>query len=809
MKLGMPIGLLMALIALSLSVRLAAAQAPITLGGGFNLPQGVAVNRSGDVFVSDAGNNQVKMIPASTGFTTTQAIGTTMGVPMDIAVDRQENLFVVNEFTGTVREVLAAGGYTTVRTLASGFITLKGIAVDAAGNVFVADAGSNGKDGGVYEIPIANNYATFQKLATGLTATISVAVDTNENLFVSDATGAFEVLAVNGNIPAEPNLLKFGGTTLLPGVLTIDRSGNVFVVDLHSSTILEFTTASGYSASTKVAFVSDATQIAVDRVDDVFVVANVGGVEEFTPSGGPQNFVSLGPQLTNSHGVSIDANDNLVVADTELTAIFEFSATSSYTDSVTLCTGFNMPLGIAVDGMGNVFVTDTATRSITEIPAAGGYTSATVLQPNGFGHQPLGALAVDAQGNIFFVVLGVGIFELPVASGYTTAQQLVGGLSVVRAIAVDSADNLFIPDPTGESAVREYLAADNYTTFVGLGSPINLGTIDLTLDSNSNVFAGGGGVIEEILAAGNYETVKTLFNVNTTSVTGVAVDGNCNLFFSAVGNLNFGNPTFSVVQEIPLGTAPIASAVLPSSRAVEVGNVATAFATMINTTAQPLDDCRILLPGSASTLTLTYQTTNSLTNAPTGAPNTPVIIPAGKSQSFVFSILGKTSIVAPAMPLVFACDGVPPAATIVGVDTLDLIEAAGPTPDVIALAATDANNGIVVAPVGGAAAFAVSSVNLGDGEPVVVSVNTGATALPLKLTICQTDPANGQCLAPPAASAALNFSELQTPTFSIFVQPFNEIPFAPANSRIFVDFKFATDTGTNLVGSTSVAVETM
>jgi hypothetical protein len=71
--------------------------------------------------------------------------------------------------------------------------------------------------------------------------------------------------------------------------------------------------------------------------------------------------------------------------------------------------------------------------------------------------------------------------------------------------------------------------------------------------------------------------------------------------------------------------------------------------------------------------------------------------------------------------------------------------------------------------------------------------------------LCQTDPASGQCLAPPAASATLDDAAGATPTFSVFVQASGPVAPSPATARIFVRFK---DSNGGLHGSTSVAVET-
>src|SRR5262245_48870837 len=90
--------------------------------------------------------------------------------------------------------------------------------------------------------------------------------------------------------------------------------------------------------------------------------------------------------------------------------------------------------------------------------------------------------------------------------------------------------------------------------------------------------------------------------------------------------------------------AQLVAAVLPSARAVAVGGTATAFATVINMGATTATACgvsaptAILNPGIAIAATFAYQTTHPKTNVLIGTPNTPVDIPAGKSQTFFLSV---------------------------------------------------------------------------------------------------------------------------------------------------------------------------
>jgi len=145
-----------------------------------------------------------------------------------------------------------------------------------------------------------------------------------------------------------------------------------------------------------------------------------------------------------------------------------------------------------------------------------------------------------------------------------------------------------------------------------------------------------------------------------------------------------------------------------------------------------------------------------------------------------------------------------PVTPITGVNTLQLVSTAGPGPDVVALAATINPSLIVDIPRDtGAAAFAVATFNVGAAGNIQVSADNGS--LPISVTVCQTA-GNGSCLGPPTSTVTVGIGSGGTPTFSFFVQGQGDVPFDPANNRIFAVF---TDTATGyVVGKTSTAVRT-
>ena len=156
----------------------------------------------------------------------------------------------------------------------------------------------------------------------------------------------------------------------------------------------------------------------------------------------------------------------------------------------------------------------------------------------------------------------------------------------------------------------------------------------------------------------------------------------------------------------------------------------------------------------------------------------------------------------------FAGSNTVPVRTVIGLNTLLGSGSANLVPDIVALAATEKNNGIVnVAGANGAGAFAVATVNVGASGSITVTADTGTASLPVSITLCQTDPSTGVCQSPPApaASVTTTINGGSTPTFAIFVTGAGVVPFDPANNRVFVRFA---DSGGVTRGSTSVAVQT-
>ena len=135
-------------------------------------PSGVALDGSGNLFISDGGNQRVRRVDAATGVITTVAGNGTsddfsgdggpatsvrLFSPEGVAADGSGNLFIADHDNQAVRRVDAATGIitTVAGTGTPGFtgdggdatsasLSLpSGVAVDGSGNLFIADSSNS------------------------------------------------------------------------------------------------------------------------------------------------------------------------------------------------------------------------------------------------------------------------------------------------------------------------------------------------------------------------------------------------------------------------------------------------------------------------------------------------------------------------------------------------------------------------------------------------------------------------------------------------------------------------------------------
>jgi sugar lactone lactonase YvrE len=134
------------------------------VGSGFMVPQAVAVDGAGNVYVADSQAGVIyKVTPDGVQVT----VGSGFYMPMSVAVDAAGNVYAADPWNDFVAQITPDGTQTN---LGSGYNTPVGVAVDAAGNVYVADTYS----AAVFKIAPDGTQTT---LGNGLVAPMYVAVD--------------------------------------------------------------------------------------------------------------------------------------------------------------------------------------------------------------------------------------------------------------------------------------------------------------------------------------------------------------------------------------------------------------------------------------------------------------------------------------------------------------------------------------------------------------------------------------------------------------------------------------------------------
>lgn len=158
-------------------------------GGGarFNGPYAVAVDNDGNVYVTDFFNSTIRKVSAAGAVTTLAGLAGQNGFaegfgsaarfnqPYGVAVNRAGDVFVTDTYNRAVRKISAAGDVSTVIGANSRFYYPQGIAVDAAGNLYVSDGDNHALSRGVIAgTPPSGSVVASASVAPGGSATFSL-----------------------------------------------------------------------------------------------------------------------------------------------------------------------------------------------------------------------------------------------------------------------------------------------------------------------------------------------------------------------------------------------------------------------------------------------------------------------------------------------------------------------------------------------------------------------------------------------------------------------------------------------------------
>jgi sugar lactone lactonase YvrE len=252
-------------------------------------PEGVAVDRNGNVYIADTGNNRVRKVNRAGTITTIAgtgipgssgdggpAISAQLWLPMGVALDIEANLYIADTQNNRVRKVDRGGTITTIAgtgqwglsgdggpaTSAQLRLTT-GVAVDGRGNIYIADFENDRVrkvDRGGTITTIAGTDGGFSgdggpAVSARLWRPDAVAVDIQRNVYIADRynqrvrkvgpSGTITTIAGTGK-PGVGGFSGDGGRATaaylsFPAGVAVDERGNVYIADQSNQRVRKVT----------------------------------------------------------------------------------------------------------------------------------------------------------------------------------------------------------------------------------------------------------------------------------------------------------------------------------------------------------------------------------------------------------------------------------------------------------------------------------------------------------------------------------------------------------------------------------------
>lgn len=294
-----------------------------------------------------------------------------IGMPEGIAVDTAGNLYIVDTFGGGVREVAAethtqwgitmtagniytvAGGGSSIGTnyffgsednvaATDAQLSPTGVAVDTAGNLYIASMSTNM----IYEVAAADGIQRGIPMKAG-------------NIYTVAGTGANGYSGDGG--PAASAQLNG------PQGVAVDTLGSIYIADTRNNVIRK-----------------------VDESGLITTVAG-SGTMGYSGDGGPATAAKLGGYYGGLSGVAVDASGNIYIADNENNVVREVAAATGmqwglsmtadyiYTVAGSGTKGYSgdggpatsaaldYDTGLALDPAGNLYIADYGNNRIREV----------------------------------------------------------------------------------------------------------------------------------------------------------------------------------------------------------------------------------------------------------------------------------------------------------------------------------------------------------------------------------------------------------------------------------------------------------
>ncbi len=274
---------------------------------GLNAPRGIALDKSGNLYIADTGNNRVRRVTTDGKISTVAGNGDTLtisdgfsatsgslNVPVAVAVDSDGNLYIAEQSGHRVRKVGTDGLISTIAGTGTAgapdaesgmgvnqkLNSPQGLAVETAGTLLISDTGNNrirrlSADGIIKTVAGSRNYGSTGNGGPATSATLAgptgISTDSAGNIYIADTSGS-----TIRRVGPDGIITTIGGTGVkgftgdgspatayqlsAPAAVAVGTSCSVLVADTGNQRIRKIQTAVDFT----ILSVPDGLQISVD-----------------------------------------------------------------------------------------------------------------------------------------------------------------------------------------------------------------------------------------------------------------------------------------------------------------------------------------------------------------------------------------------------------------------------------------------------------------------------------------------------------------------------------------------------------------
>ena len=482
-------------------------------------PVAVAVDNSGNLYIAENGNHKVRKVIKSTGIITTYAGTGTQGStgdggpatlallwsPSGIALDSSGNVYLSENGLSKIRMIAFSSGII-ITIAGTGFPGSTGdggsptsaqldfpygMSLDTSGNLYVADY-SNQKIRLIYQPAVGSTTDIITTVAgTGISGFYGdngaailaqlnspyggVSVDISGNVFIADignnrirkvnTAGIITTIAGTGGAGSAGGTNGDGGPATSaqlywPLGVSADISGNVYISDSNNNRIRKVNSAgivstiagtggagsaggtNGDGGPATSAALNNPSGLSVDTSGNVYIPEGYQKIRKVSSSGIITTFAGTGQNGSNGDGgaatlaqlsgpryVSADTSGNVYIADSfnnkirkvSSGIITTFAGTGTAGSSVdgisATLAQLNDPAGVTVDSSGNVFIAEWGNNKIRMVSIRSGIIitiagTGTMGSSGDYGAANLAllsdpsGLSTDTSGNLYFADYG-------------------------------------------------------------------------------------------------------------------------------------------------------------------------------------------------------------------------------------------------------------------------------------------------------------------------------------------------------------------------------------------------------------------